>query len=220
MQPRTGTGFIGMIRTYAALAAGFIIALLGGLAFLVVSGRGEEDPFATCRSTNIAGGAGQIGGPFSLVDGQGETVTEKTVLTKPSLVYFGYTFCPDVCPFDMVRNAEAVDLLEEKGKEVTPVFITVDPDRDTPAVVGEWSSAMHPRAIGLTGSQEQIHTAAQAYKVYYHVPEHAAGDESYLVDHSTFTYLMLPGYGFVDLIRRDQTPEQVAETAACFIDHM
>lgn len=209
-----------MIRTYAALAAGFIVVLLGGLTFLVVSGRGDEDPFDPCRSTTIAGGAGQIGGPFTLVNGQGVTVTEKEVLAKPALVYFGYTFCPDVCPFDMVRNAEAVERLREKGLEVTPVFISVDPERDTPQVVGEWAGAMEETAIGLTGTAEQVRAAAQAYKVYYHIPEHPEGDDQYLVDHSTFTYLMLPGYGFVDLIRRDQPAEQVAEATACFINHM
>ena len=91
------------------------------------------------------------GGPFELVNAQGETVTDADVFTEPSLVYFGYTFCPDVCPFDVSRNAEAVDLLAERGISVTPVFISIDPERDTPEVVGEYAEVMHEKAIGLSG---------------------------------------------------------------------
>jgi protein SCO1/2 len=173
------------------------------------------DPFAGCRETAVAGGAGTIGGAFTLVDENGATVTDAEVIRQPALVYFGYTFCPDVCPFDAARNAEAVDILEERGIEVTPVFISVDPARDSPEVLAEFTDLIHPRMIGLTGSEAQVLAAAQAYKVYFR--RNDPDEDYYLVDHSTFTYLMLPASGFADFFRQDVTAEQMADRVACFI---
>ena len=102
-----------MTRIYAISAAVIVAAFLGGLAAMVFL-REDDDPFGPCRTSKIAG-AGQIGGPFELVNAAGETVTDRDVISEPSLVYFGYTFCPDVCPLDNARNAEAVDLLAERG---------------------------------------------------------------------------------------------------------
>jgi len=174
------------------------------------------DPFAKCRSTQIIGGAGSIGGPFTLINQNGITVSEREVITEPSLVYFGYTFCPDVCPLDSARNAEAVDLLAKRGMSATPVFISVDPKRDTPEVVAEFTKWLHPKMIGLTGTPEQVKAASQAYRTYYKAHDDE-DEEYYLVDHSTMTYLMLPDHGFVEFFRRDQSAEVVAETSACFI---
>ncbi|HBN31286.1 MAG TPA: SCO family protein, partial [Rhodobacteraceae bacterium] len=128
--------------------------------------------------------------------------------------YFGYTYCPDVCPADNARNAEAIDLLTAKGLDVVPVFISVDPARDTPQVVGEFAGYMHEKMIGLTGTPEQIKAVSKAYKTYYR--KNGEGDD-YLVDHSTFTYLTLPDHGFVEVFRRDATAKALAETVACFI---
>lgn len=202
-----------MTRLYAGLAAATVAALIGGTAAWVFLNR-PDDAFAQCRQGQIAGG--DIGGPFTLVNTKGETVTEAEVLTKPALVYFGYTFCPDVCPFDMARNAEAVDLLAERGLEVTPVFISIDPERDTPEALADYEANMHPRLVALTGSDEQVKAASQSYKVYYR--RQPSEDEFYLVDHSTFTYLMLPGTGFVDFFRRELTSQQMAESVACFLE--
>ncbi|EEX13159.1 protein SenC [Citreicella sp. SE45] len=199
----------------AAAAALFLVLMMGGVWYWTRPG---GDVFADCRSSAVAGGAGAIGGPFELVNAQGETVTDADVFTEPSLVYFGYTFCPDVCPFDVSRNAEAVDLLAERGMSVTPVFISIDPERDTPEVVGDFAYNMHEKMIGLTGSPEQVQAASQAYRTYYKKQE--SEDEFYLVDHSTFTYLVLPEQGFVEFFRRDVTPEEMAEKSACFIDKM
>lgn len=204
-----------MTRLIAIVAATIVIAMLGVLWF-VTSGTRSDDQFAACRESQIAGGAGAIGGPFTLVNGDGETVTDADVITKPSILYFGYTFCPDVCPLDNVRNAEAVDLLAAQGIEVTPVFISVDPARDTPAVMKDYGEIIHDRMIALTGSEEQVKAASQAYKTYYRKQE--SEDEFYLVDHSTFSYLVLPDHGFVEFFKRDTTPQQMAESVACFID--
>jgi protein SCO1/2 len=201
-----------MTKLYAGVAAAALVGLVGG-SFLYVQMNRSDDAFAQCRQGQIAGG--DIGGPFTLVNTAGQTVTDAEVLTKPSLVYFGYTFCPDVCPFDMARNTEAVDKLDAMGVDVTPVFISIDPERDTPDALADYAFNMHPKLIALTGSADQVKTASQAYKTFYKRRE--TGDEFYLMDHSTFTYLMLPGEGFVDFFRREITSDQMAESVACFV---
>lgn len=200
----------------AAIAASVSIAALVGGVWYVTAPRGGGDVFAQCRSAQVAGGAGAIGGPFELINTAGNTVTDADVITKPSLLYFGYTFCPDICPFDMSRNADAVDLLMENGLEVAPVFISIDPARDTPEALADYAANMHDRLIALTGSDEQVKAASQAYRTYFKVQP--AEDEYYLVDHSTFSYLVFPEHGFVEFFRRDLTAEQMAEKIACFVE--
>lgn len=204
-----------MLKVYAAVAIAAVAGLLGGTAYLVWSQQ-QSDPFAQCRTTAVAG-PGAIGGPFTLTDEDGKTVTDKDVLAKPSLVYFGYSFCPDVCPLDNARNAEAVDLLAAKGYDVTPVFITIDPERDTPAVLKDFTEALSPKMVGLTGTEAQVKAASLAYKTYFKKQD--TGDQYYLMDHSTFTYLMLPKSGFAEFFGRDDTAQQMADRTACFIDH-
>ena len=200
----------------ALISVAGVVGLLGGL-WLATQGSDSDDQFAQCRSSTVAGGAGAIGGPFELVNGDGATVTDAEVITEPSLLYFGYTFCPDVCPLDVARNVVAVEVLEEQGMTVTPVFISIDPKRDTPEVVRDFADNMHERMIGLTGSDEQVAAASKAYRTYYKVHE---GDEDYyLVDHSTFSYLVLPEHGFVEFFRREIAPEQMAETISCFVEN-
>lgn len=201
-----------MTKLYASVALLGVAAFLGASAWYVLS-NSPNDEFVECRQGQVAGG--DIGGPFTLVDTKGQTVTDTDVLTKPSLIYFGYTFCPDVCPMDMARNVEAVDLLAEKGIDVTPVFITIDPARDTPDALADYATNMHPNLVALTGSDEQVRLASQAYKTFYQKQD--TGDEYYLMDHSTFTYLVLPEKGFVDFFRREVTSEQMAESVACFV---
>ncbi len=210
-----------MTRLAAILATAVTAIFLGVIAWLA-SGRdiaglaallGRGDVSARC-GMGVAGG--DIGGPFTLIDGQGQTVTDAALLTKPALVYFGYSFCPDVCPLDNARNAEATDILEERGFEVTPVFISVDPARDTPAIMAEYGEMFHPRMVALTGSSEQVAAAEKAYKVYAKVPQSADG--FYMVDHSTFTYLMLPGGRFAGFFKRDETADQMAEKASCILN--
>jgi protein SCO1/2 len=206
------------MNRYIAIAAAVIAA-----AFLLVSlwigygGRDQAgaDKFAQCRTASVAG---DLGGPFELINAKGETVTDKDVITKPTLIYFGYTFCPDVCPLDVDRNASAIEILEERGKIVTPVFISIDPKRDTPEVVGEFAEVMHPRMIGLTGSEAQVKAASKAYRTYFKAQE--AVDDEYLVDHSTFSYLVMPNEGFVEYFRRDVTPDEMADRIGCFVDQL
>ncbi|MBL9074380.1 SCO family protein [Tabrizicola sp.] len=201
-----------MTKVYAIVAtivAAAFVGWMGWNKFVSQSG----DAFAECRQGQVAGG--DIGGPFTLVDTGGKTVTDKDVITKPSLVYFGYTFCPDVCPLDMARNVEAVDRLDAQGIDVNPVFITIDPERDTPEALADYAYNMHPKLVALTGSPEQVRAASQAYKTFFKKRE--TGDEYYLMDHSTFTYLVLPGTGFVDFFRQEVTSDKMAESVACFV---
>lgn len=204
------------MRYIAPLAAIAIVGLLGGIWFATKSPQGDT-AFAQCSASQVAGGAGSIGGPFELVNAQGETVTDADVITEPTLIYFGYTFCPDVCPIDTARNADAVDLLAARDISTTPVFISIDPQRDTPEVVGDFAANLHERMIGLTGSPEQVKAASEAYRTYYKA--HDSGDEFYLVDHSTFSYLVLPDQGFVEFFRREATAEDIADTVACFVEN-
>ncbi|MDA9135462.1 SCO family protein [Ascidiaceihabitans sp.] len=203
-----------MSRIIAPIAAIAAAVLVGGS--WLATRDANPDQFAQCRASAVAGGTA-IGGPFELVNAKGETVTDKDVINEPTMVYFGYTFCPDVCPLDVSRNAEATDFLAEGGQSMTPLFISIDPNRDTPEVVGDFAFNMHEKMIGLTGSPEQVKAASQAYRTYYKA--HPADDEYYLVDHSTFSYLVLPEHGFVEFFRREIGAEDMAKTVGCFIDN-
>ena len=200
-----------MTRLTAILAGIATLALLG-VTWAVTLGRGGDA--SSCFGSTVAGG--DIGGPFTLVNGDGQTVTDADVITEPTLIYFGYSFCPDVCPIDNARNAQAVDLLAEDGYSATPVFITIDPARDTPQVMGDYVQNFSDKMIGLTGSEEQVKAAADAYRVFY-----SRGDDDpdyYLMNHSVFTYLVMPDTGFATFFRREDPPELVAEQVACAID--
>lgn len=129
-----------------------------------------------------------VGGPFALVDQAGRPRTEADYRGKFLLVYFGYTSCPDVCPTDLMQIGRLLDLLGEPGEAIQPLFITVDPERDTVARLAEYVPSFHPRLVGLTGSAEAIRQVADAYKVYFaRVP---SNDDDFGIDHSAFIYLM------------------------------
>jgi len=209
-----------MTRILAIAAVLAVAVFLGGAYAMSIWGGGDsDDQFAQCRAAQVAGGTSQIGGPFELVAETGETMTDQQVVDQPALLYFGYTFCPDICPLDAARNAEAVEILEADGTMVKPVFISVDPGRDTPEVLAEFTDYLHPRMLGMTGSAEQVKAASQAYRTYYRIHEPADGDDDfYLVDHSSFTYLVLPEHGFVEFFRREISADQMAKTVSCFVD--
>ena len=198
----------------AAIAASALVVIGLGVSWFATQS-GSDDVFAQCRRGVVGGGA-QIGGPFTLVSETGETVTDKDVITKPTLVYFGYTYCPDVCPLDNTRNADAISLLDERGYDVTPVFISIDTERDTPELLREFTDIMHPRMIGLTGSKDQVAAASKAYRTYFKVQN--PGDPYTLIDHSTQSYLMFPDSGFAEFFNRDTSAEDMADQIACFVD--
>lgn len=169
-----------------AVVAVAIVGLIAWWQFSHVAGtgRGHDQGTATAIPPGV-----ELGGPFTLVDSQGQTVTEQDFLGKPLLIYFGYTYCPDVCPTELGTIAAALDQLGPEGAHSQPVFVSVDPERDKPEDMGEYVEMFHPRLIGLTGSPEQVAKAAKAWRVYYAKVE-LTGPDDYAMDHSAYSYLM------------------------------
>ncbi len=167
---------------------------------------------APAATAPLAGAA--IGGPFALVDGAGRTVTDRSFEGQWRIMYFGYTFCPDVCPTDAQNIGAGLKLVEQEkpalGAKVTPVFVTVDPARDTPAVVRQFTAAFHPRMVGLTGSPQAIAAAEKAYAVFAQKGDPSPGG-GYLMNHSRQAYLMDPAGKPVALIPADKGPRAVAD---------
>ena len=209
------------------LSALAILLLFGGLWAWAWLGRGEGESLADSfarRAASLLGhemaapSAGGVqlpqglalGGPFSLVDHTGRAVTEADFAGRFLLVYFGFTYCPDVCPTELGTIAAAIDSLEELGERVTPVLITVDPERDTPEALADYVARFHPRMVGLTGTAQQIAAAARAYRVFYgrvNRPEMT----QYLMDHSSFVYLVGPDARVRALFRAETSPEAIAQ---------
>lgn len=155
----------------------------------------------------------RIGGPFALTDQNGQAVTERNFNGKYRIMYFGYTFCPDVCPTDVQTIGAAVKQLESSdpaiAAKIVPVFVTVDPTRDTPAVLKQFVSAFHPRMVGLTGSVAAIERIKTEYAVYSSKGDASPGG-GYLVNHSRQTYLMSPDGKPLALLPQEQGPDAVA----------
>lgn len=195
---------------------------LAATALLLISGylwmvMGQKKGFEQCQTSTVVGGSAALGGSFTMTDENGARVTDAQVFDKPSILYIGYTFCPDVCPADNARNAAAVDILKERGIDVKPVMMSVDPARDTPERLREFTDAMHPDMLGITGSEEEVAAAAKAWRAYFKL-NNKTDKETYLVDHTVLSYLVLPGHGTVEFFNRDLSPEQMADTVACFVE--
>lgn len=155
----------------------------------------------------------RIGGPFTLIDQNGRPRSQRDFAGKWRIMYFGYTFCPDVCPLDMQNVGAGLKLLASrdaaKAAKIVPTFVTVDPERDTPAVLKQFVSAFHPRMVGLTGTPKAIDAVAKEYAIYHAKGESTTG--GYLVNHSRQAYLTDPAGKPVMLVPADQSPEAVAD---------
>ena len=171
-------------RLFALVVA--LAAVAGSAGYVVIRSVIDGGDAATTVSDDVPGG------PFALVDGTGASVSDQTYRGKWLLVFFGYTFCPDVCPTTLQSIADALERLGNLADRVQPLFITVDPKRDTPAVIGEYVRNFDPRIIGLTGSAEAIAAVAHEYRVYYAVQRTGDGPDDYLMDHSAVIYVMNP----------------------------
>jgi len=190
----------------------------GGAAAIAVAvallWRHELGPQQASRVTlEPAGAAGPtIGGSFTLVDQNGKTVTAGDFRGRFMLVYFGYTYCPDVCPTTLTTMADAIDILDGDGERVVPVFITVDPERDTPEHLKMYVNYFHPRLVGLTGTTQSVAAAAKAYRIYYaKAPEDGASGDDYLMDHLAFVFLMGPDGAFRAHFENGIGPEAMAK---------
>ena len=199
MPPDTATRTRRYLPLTGALAAAVLIALgawvlLGGL------------PGPAQRAAEQAAG---IGGPFNLVDGDGRAVTDQSFRGKYLLVYFGYTFCPDACPTTLAEVAGALDQLGSRADKLQPLFISVDPARDTPGVMKQYTAAFSPRIEGLTGSADQIKQVAGEYRVYYARHQTGPKPDDYTMDHSSILYVMGPDGRFLGILRADEPAQAI-----------
>lgn len=192
-----------MLRVIRWSALGLIAAVMVAWGAVWLNGSGAP---------SVAGIPGnvQVGGPFTLTDTRGQTVSDASFRGKWMLVYFGYTYCPDVCPTELQTIAAGMDKLGPLAARVTPVFITVDPERDTPATLAEYVKLFDDRLVGLTGTQSQVAAAAKAYRVYY-AKVTPKDSSNYLMDHSSFVYLMGPDGQLRMLFKQGTSGEDIAD---------
>lgn len=189
----------------AIAALGFVVAATVGRYYLMGPHDGEAGSARTVG----------IGGPFELTDHTGKAVTDKDFRGKYMLVYFGYTYCPDVCPTSLGIVADALDqLTPTQLDKVVPVFITVDPERDTVQAIADFVPHFHDKLVGLTGTLEQTKAVARAYKAYFAKVNEDDPDGNYLMDHSSFTYLMGPDGKYVAHFSHGTTPDAMAKRLA------
>ncbi len=191
---------------FAILLAGLVAAVL---AYSLTP---APDPRTTGSGTAL------VGGPFELVDHEGNPYTDANLLGHYSVIYFGYTFCPDVCLDGMQTIAQAMSLLSPKELEqVQPIFVTVDPDRDTVEEMAQYVGRFPPKFTGLTGTHEQINKIKAAYRVY--AEKGPVEDDSgfYLMDHSSVTYLMGPDGKYVDFFSHGIEPKRMADKIKSYL---
>ncbi len=187
------------VRAPRLAVLGLLVAVLlvGAAAALLLTGRARDS-------------GSSIGGPFALVDGDHKPVTDQDFRGKFMLVYFGYSFCPDVCPTTLNEVADAMDKLGPSAARVQPIFITVDPKRDTPEVIKRYAANFSPRLLGLTGTPDQIAKVAKEYRVYYAEHRTGPGPNDYSMDHSSILYLMGPDGQFIQPIPADDNATAIA----------
>ena len=201
-----------MTKLAALFAALALLVLIGGTAVYTLFASGSVA--SRCGVSTAL--SGRFDGSLDLMDVAEAKQIEPVTIDRPTLVYFGYTFCPDVCPFDMARNALAVEILQNSGVDVGLVFVTIDPARDTPDVLAQYAADIYPPMTALTGTEDQIRAAAQSFQVQF--GKGAGEGDFYLMDHSTFTYLVVPDHQFTGFFRREESAESIAEKSACLIN--
>ena len=170
-------------RLLLIIVAGFLIGAIAGAAVLVLTGSFSGPTVATS-------GKALIGGPFTLVDQHGKAVTDQDFRGRFMLVFFGFTHCPDICPAELQVMSASLDALGPEGAEVVPIFVTLDPERDTPAIMGDYVKNFGARFVGLTGSPDAIAAAAKAYRIAYSKFQEDPAKSDYSIDHSALVYLM------------------------------
>jgi cytochrome oxidase Cu insertion factor (SCO1/SenC/PrrC family) len=204
---RTG-GETGSRRRRVSAAFALACMMLGAL--LPARGDDAGNPSAVALIEALLENRGPIGGPFDLIDHDGRRRSDADFRGKLVLIYFGYTHCPDVCPTELQGLSLALDMLGTAGDAVQPIFITVDPARDTPTHLADYVTAFHPRLVALTGEDSAIRKVALAYKVYFARSGAARGGD-YAVDHTGFIYLVGKDGRYLGFLPPGSTPEQIVE---------
>jgi protein SCO1 len=189
-------------RLLIVIVAGFLAGAIAGVLALNESGAGPE------LETS---GTALIGGPFTLLDQNGKTVTDKDFRGRLMLVFFGFTHCPDICPGELQVISASLAALGNKAADVIPIFITLDPERDTPAVMADYVKNFGSRFVALTGSREAIASAAKAYRIAYSKRGDAKASD-YSIDHSEFAYLMGRDGQYITHFPYGTPAEKMAET--------
>ena len=184
------------------------VSLLAALFFAAAPTAADQLPSPERLMDDLMWNRGPIGGPFTLTGNAGKPRSDSEFRGKLMLIYFGYTYCPDICPTDLMTIAQAVDSLGAAGEAVQPIFITIDPERDSVQRLAEYVSSFHPRFIGLTGTPDEIRRIALAYKVYY--ARNGSG-EDYTIDHAGVTYLVGRDGQYLGFVPPQTTPERLAE---------
>ena len=184
-----------------------LAAFLGGLflffgAILFVTGRAPSP---------VGSAIAAVGGPFRLEDQNGKPFTDQDMMGRPFLVFFGFTHCPDICPAELQVIAQALDKLSDKAKKVVPIFITLDPERDTPQVMADYLKSFGPNFVGLSGTADDIAAAAKAYHVAHTKIENKDSPGDYTIDHSALVYLMGPDGKYVTHLSYGTSPDELAE---------
>ena len=159
----------------------------------------------------------RIGGPFTLTDQDGKQVRWDDFKGQYRLVYFGYTYCPDVCPTELTQISAALDRLGPDAQKIQPIFITVDPERDTPEAMADYVKNFYPTLIGLTGTQQEIDSVVSAYRVFARKVQEPNSNQ-YVMDHSTFIYLMGPDGNFLTMYRYGTEPDALAQSLKSYVD--
>ena len=198
-------------RHFLGVAASLLLASVGSSSRAQKS---EETPAARLMD-DLMWNRGPIGGPFALIDHTGKPRTDKDFRGELLLIYFGYSYCPDVCPTDLQQIGLAVDRLGPDGEAVQPLFITLDPERDTAAHLADYVPLFHPRLIGLTGGAEEIRRAALAYKVYY--ARYPPGSPDYVIDHSSFIYLVDDSGTYIGFLPTGTTADRMIEIIRLYL---
>jgi protein SCO1/2 len=189
----------------------FRIALLAALAvFLLFALAWQWGLIASAGRDGQSSGIARIGGPFTLIDHNGQKRSEKDFADRLMLIYFGYSYCPDVCPTALQVMSSALQILGPKASNVQPIFITIDPGRDNQAHLKEYVANFFPGMVGLTGSEDAVKKAANAYRVYYRKADDGDSTE-YLMDHSSIIFLMAPDGSYLTHFTHQTPPAKLAD---------
>ena len=189
-----------------------VVAVVLGITAREITKTNDTIVVRDVRIENSQSGTPLIGGSFSLTDHNGRTVTDKDLRGRHLLIFFGYTYCPDICPTNLSTMTTALEMLGARAQQIQPAFVTIDPERDNPEQLKMYVSHFHPKLLGLTGTPAQIKQVAQVYRIHAAKADEDPQDaENYLMDHTSLTYLMGPDGKYKTFFRHGMTAEAMAE---------